>query len=94
MLFRSSEDPDDDSLSYLWGFIEVPAGSTASLSSSDTDTSGFTPDVVGTYRVRLTVDDGSLTHVASVEVDVAANQKPTANAGPDQTSDRKSVGSG
>ena len=36
----ASSDPDGDTLSYLWSFIEVPLGSTAVLSGETTAQSG------------------------------------------------------
>ena len=43
---------------YLWEMLSRPVGSTATLSTPTASTSGFTPDLVGTYRVRLTVNGG------------------------------------
>lgn len=43
---------------YLWELLTKPTGSAAVLTSSTASTSGFTPDLVGTYRVRLTVNGG------------------------------------
>lgn len=43
---------------YLWELLSKPTGSAAALTSSTASTSGFTPDLVGTYRVRLTVNGG------------------------------------
>lgn len=44
--------------SYEWIILDKPPGSGASLSSTNTATSSFTPDVVGTYRVRLITNGG------------------------------------
>lgn len=43
---------------YLWELLDVPPGSAATLSTPTAPTSSFTPDVIGTYRVRLTVNGG------------------------------------
>lgn len=43
---------------YLWELLSKPTGSAAALTSSTASTSGFTPDLVGTYRIRLTVNGG------------------------------------
>lgn len=43
---------------YLWELLGKPTGSASVLTSSTASTSGFTPDLVGTYRVRLTVNGG------------------------------------
>jgi hypothetical protein len=86
-----SSDPDNDLLTYLWEFLQLPTGSSAVLSNTDTEITGFTPDVVGTYRVQLTVSDSKLTDAALVDIDVAANQVPTANAGADLTTNRSEL---
>ena len=85
----ASSDPDSDVLAYAWQIIQSPPGSNATLLSFDSINTGFTPDVVGTYRVELTVSDPSnLTHNDMLDIDVAANQVPTANAGADRTVNR------
>ncbi|MBN1415863.1 MAG: lamin tail domain-containing protein [Bacteroidales bacterium] len=57
---RRSYDPDYDEISYQWEILNRPDGSTVELNSYDTDTLLFTPDVVGRYDVKLTVNDGFL----------------------------------
>ena len=52
-----STDPEKDTLSYTWTLTDKPEGSQAALSSADTARPTFTPDLVGTYRVRLVVSD-------------------------------------
>lgn len=54
----ASSDPDGDSLSYSWAFINPPAGSTATLHNADKASASFEPDVEGYYIVELTVSDG------------------------------------
>ena len=81
-------DADGDPLTYLWGFKSVPSGSTVSNSSWTgryTTVGTFTPDVPGTYVVKLTADDGTDSDVdrADVTVTAATNGTPTAHAGPD-----------
>lgn len=44
--------------SFLWELVAVPPGSAASLASPTTSTPSFTPDVAGSYRVRLTTNGG------------------------------------
>jgi len=66
-----SSDADGDTLTYTWSFKTIPGGS--SLSNTDitdrtTDTASFTPDVDGTYRLRLTVNDGVVGDVAFVDI--------------------------
>src|SRR5690625_2537421 len=46
-------------LRYSWEFTEKPDGSSASLDGAGTATPSFTPDLPGTYRLRLTVRQGN-----------------------------------
>src|SRR5512141_879565 len=57
-LRSASTDPDGDPLSYGWSFVSVPPGSTAAISGPALSTATFTPDLVGTYQVKLVVTDG------------------------------------
>lgn len=43
---------------WAWSFLDIPEGSTATLSTPTASTSGFTPDVEGTYLVELQVNGG------------------------------------
>lgn len=56
----NSSDANGDSLTYNWSFTLKPQGSAVTLSNSATSTPVFTPDVAGTYRVSLTVNDGTV----------------------------------
>jgi len=53
-----SADPDGQSLSYLWSFATLPAGSTAALSGAGAMSPVFGADVAGEYVVQLIVNDG------------------------------------
>lgn len=44
--------------SYLWEVLSAPPGSAAALSASATQMVTFTPDRIGSYRVRLTTNGG------------------------------------
>jgi hypothetical protein len=83
-------DNGPQSLTYTWQMISVPLGShadTLALDSQGTPTTGFTPDVPGTYRIQLSVFDGELTdtvEVTAIISDEVVNQAPVANAGSDQ----------
>ncbi len=84
-----SSDPEGDALSYSWTFRSVPASSSIT-NSSYTDSAAvsttFTPDVAGDYRVRLIVNDGSLSDKDFVWVRVTgSNSAPTADAGTAQS---------
>lgn len=80
-----SRDPDGDLMTYAWTLVSVPVGSLASLGNPSTSATVLTPDLFGTYVVRLTVGDGQLTSFDDVSVTVA-NHAPVANAGPDLVS--------
>lgn len=43
---------------YEWELLDKPLGSAAVLSTPTAATSGFTPDIIGTYRVRLVTNGG------------------------------------
>ena len=55
----SSFDADGDTLSYRWTLDSKPAGSTTSLSASNTNTVQMTTDLSGSYEVTLRVTDPS-----------------------------------
>ena len=60
-----SSDSDGDSLSYSWNLATLPSGSFANL-ANDTDVApSFVADVVGSYTIELTVNDG----IANSEID-------------------------
>ncbi len=45
-------------LTYAWALTSLPAGSAATISNPTAVQATFTPDVVGTYKFTLTVNDG------------------------------------
>ena len=47
--------------SWLWTLVEIPTGSSASLVAPTTSSTTFTPDLVGTYLVKLAINGGSIT---------------------------------
>jgi hypothetical protein len=69
-----SYDPNGDSITFAWTLAR-PTGSTAALSSSNTATPMFTPDVAGQYTATLTVTDqwglSGPTSIASTLISVA-----------------------
>lgn len=44
--------------SYSWELLDKPPGSTAVLATPTLSTSNFTPDLIGTYRIRLVTNSG------------------------------------
>ena len=91
----ASSDPNGDSISYSWSLLFKPVGSAATLSWVGFNAS-FTADLVGTYLVGLTVNDGKLDSpvvVLTVTAEKlnsapATNAAPVANAGGIQTVSR------
>ncbi len=82
-----SSDPDGQSVTFRWEITAKPAGSLAALSDSTAARPVFTPDVVGTYTVRLIVNDGR-SDSAPVTFSTSArrlNNAPVAHAGDDVT---------
>jgi hypothetical protein len=58
------------SSSYLWEFLDIPPGSAATITDSTLQTCSFTPDVVGSYRVRLKTNGGLI--LSDIQVKIAA----------------------
>lgn len=82
----ASFDPDGDSMTWLWSFVERPTGSSATLLNDFREDPQFYADLAGVYEVELEVDDGVSSDTDTVVITVTdANGAPTANAGPDQT---------
>ncbi len=84
----ASSDPDGDDLSYTWNMVS-PDGSSVSLSSTNTVSTTFTPDVAGVYTLTLVVFDGMVSsEPAIVTVTARAidleNTPPVADAGVDR----------
>jgi beta-glucanase (GH16 family) len=62
----ASSDANGDALTYQWSFVSKPVGSNVTLSSANTVSTGFVPDVAGDYLLGLVVSDGVLTSPVSV----------------------------
>ena len=83
-LAGSGTDPDGNIASYGWIKIAGPVAGTLTNANSATATAGGL--AAGVYKYELTVtDNGGATakDTMQVTVNVAPNQPPTANAGPD-----------
>jgi PKD domain len=82
----ASSDPNGDAITYRWSLLYKPTGSAATLSSSTTVTTTLTADLVGTYLVGLTVNDGKVDSPVVVSTVTVAklNTPPVANAGANQ----------
>lgn len=84
----TASDPDGDPVSFSWTVQSRPSGSNASLSNASTASASITPDVAGTYVLRVTVTDGN-GGSATDDVQITATAPPsggvTADAGSDQT---------
>ena len=72
------------SLTYSWAIQSAPAGSTARLSNANSVIATFVPDLLGTYVVALSVNNGSLANTNTVTIGTT-DVPPTANAGANQT---------
>jgi hypothetical protein len=73
-----SYDPEGKPLTYQWDLVAVPTDGTAELGSATGVTTEFTPDAVGIWVIRLTVNDGSLDSEPDV-VKVQASGEPCEN---------------
>lgn len=83
-----STDVDGDALTYRWLIVSKPDASAAQLSSPTAVNPTFTADLAGIYIVQLIVNDGkadSAPATAIVTTNPNANERPTANAGLNQT---------
>ena len=85
----ASYDADGDALTYEWSFVSDPSGGNSPLSSTTSARPTFTPNVAGTYVVRLSVNDGNggisvADYVSIIVTSGSVNAIPVANAGPDQ----------
>lgn len=81
----ASSDPDGDALTYSWVQTSGPAVTLSDPAAAQpTFTAPAGTASVQTIVFALTVSDGVSTDLAEVEVSIAANRPPVAEAGPDQ----------
>lgn len=81
-LAGSGSDADLDALTYLWTMQSGPG--TANFVDATNPLTAVSFTALGTYVLRLTVDDGLATHFDEMTMEVE-NQPPVVYAGPDQT---------
>ena len=67
-----SYDEDGDALTYAWTIDAHPLGSSATIAAPSTSALAFTPDMIGTYVLAVTVSDGKSSSIAYVNVKVLA----------------------
>ena len=71
-LLGSGMDPDGGAVSFAWTVVVAPTGSTAAPTPASSASASFTPDVTGSYTLRLCVtDDESVTTCCTVNVTAA-----------------------
>jgi len=71
----ASTDASGDPLTYSWSFVSKPVGSSVTLSQATTAKPTFTPDVDGSYRLVLYVNDGKIDSTPSY-VNITATSDP------------------
>ena len=54
-----SNSNNTDVLTWFWEFVSVPPGSSATMLTPTSSTASFTPDIVGSYLIKLTVTGAS-----------------------------------
>ena len=60
-------------ITYQWSLVSVPTGSgitNSDIINSNTISAGFTPDIAGSYVLRLAVSDGLYTAIDNVVIEV------------------------
>lgn len=55
--------------SYAWSFVSAPRGSSASLNNAGTSEANFTPDMTGTWIVKLVLDGNTEQRYLAVKTD-------------------------
>lgn len=63
--------------SYVWELLDAPPGSAASINNASAQIADFTPDLPGSYRIRLTVNGGG---AGNVSTKIGAVRKSAAGA--------------
>ncbi|MBI4868383.1 MAG: hypothetical protein HY816_15665 [Candidatus Wallbacteria bacterium] len=74
-----------DVLFFNWILDRRPSTSVTRFNNPGRPSFNFRPDVDGTYQFTIQVNDGTAARLDSVQLTVAPNRSPVANAGPDQS---------
>lgn len=80
-----SSDVDGDLLNYSWRIVSAPDNSVAEIVGANTVNPTITPDQYGIYTIELVVNDGVVNSDADTMVINTLNNRPVADAGPDQS---------
>lgn len=62
----------NDNLNYAWTILAAPNNSIATLSSTNTATTEFTPDFIGNYTLQFSINDGINFSIDLIEIGVQA----------------------
>ncbi len=66
-----SHDANGDALTYAWSILSAPSGSTVTIANPSAVNPLFTPDLAGTYVIRLMVSDGTAQGTDNVTITAA-----------------------
>lgn len=81
----TSADPDGTALTHAWTIASKPAGSSAVLTSASGPTSQITPDVLGTYVVKMVVTNAGGAASTYTTTVVVNNRRPLASLSTNAT---------
>ena len=81
----ASYDANGDMLTYHWGIVRIPAGSSATLSDINAVKPFFEVDGPGEYEFSLVVNDGTINSNIDTVLITTDNTPPVAEAGPNQS---------
>ena len=79
-----SKDTGQSITFYTWSFTNKPSNSNATLTHADAQNTGFTADMVGTYTLKLTVNDGmeNISDTVSIAVQTTISGQVTSSGSP------------
>lgn len=67
-------DPDSDPISYTWSLVTRPVGTLVDLAAKTGNSTSFTPNVAGVYKISLKVSDGKTVIETFVTINVSADK--------------------